>query len=80
MISTKTFLMIGALCILIGAGCASSQPSFPEDATPGVNEENCLQSGGTVDGDACACPDGYFADPAGFCIDPQGKPGGAMRQ
>lgn len=67
-----------ALLALIGAGCRPVTPAPPEDPTPGVNEENCLRSGGIVDGNACVCPDGMFDDPAGFCIDAQGRPGGAM--
>ncbi len=77
----KKYFLLASLCLLLGAGCApTAEQSIPEDATPGVNEDNCTRSGGLIDGDACACPDGYFDDPAGFCIDAQGKPGGSMRQ
>lgn len=76
----KTFFLSGILILLLGAGCvSSSQPEIAEDPTPGVNEENCVKSGGTVEGDACACPENYAQDPAGFCLDAQGKPGGDMR-
>lgn len=76
----KKIFLPGILALLLGAGCLSSgQPEFAEDATPGVNEENCVKSGGAVEGDACMCPEAYAQDPAGFCLDAQGKPGGAMR-
>ncbi len=74
----KKILLIGSLFLLLGAGCAPSQPSVSADATPGVNENNCVKSGGAVDGDSCACPEGFAPDPAGFCLDAQGKPGGEM--
>ncbi|WKZ28567.1 MAG: hypothetical protein QY323_03430 [Patescibacteria group bacterium] len=75
----KKLFLIMAVGLLLGAGCASSEPVIPEDATPGVNEENCVKSGGAVGDNACDCPEGFFEDPAGFCIDLQGKPGGSMR-
>ncbi len=76
----KLFFLIGTVFLLAGAGCAPSpQAEFVEDATPGVNEENCEKSGGTTDGDVCACPERYAPDPAGFCVDAQGKPGGELR-
>ncbi len=74
----KKILLVASAIFLLGAGCASSQPPIPQDATPGVNEDNCVQSGGAVDGDTCACPENFFVDPAGFCLDAQGRPGGAM--
>lgn len=71
--------LILAVAAALGSGCAppSAGPP-PADATPGVNEANCLRSGGTVQGDACVCPEGFAADPAGFCLDASGKPGGGM--
>ena len=73
-----------AALVLVGAGCVASAPAAPSatgsatDATPYVNEANCRNSGGTVDGDSCDCPDGYAPDPAGFCLDAQRRPGGSM--
>lgn len=77
----KIPLAIVSLLFLLGAGCTAlipSAPSVPVDATPGVNEENCAKSGGTVDGNECVCPEAYEMDPAGFCLDAQGRPGGEM--
>lgn len=76
----KKLFLIMAFGLLLGAGCAPAEPAIPEDATPGVNEENCVKSGGAIGDNACACPEGFFEDPAGFCIDRQGKPGGMMRK
>lgn len=76
----KKLFLFGIIFVLMGAGCATApQPEFVEDATLGVNEENCVKSGGAVEGDFCACPENYVQDPAGFCLDMQGKPGGEMR-
>ncbi|MFA5854127.1 MAG: hypothetical protein WC866_03490 [Patescibacteria group bacterium] len=77
----KNIFLFGIIFLLMGAGCATTpaQPEFVEDATPGVNEENCVKSGGVVEDNACACPENYVQDPAGFCLDVQGKPGGEMR-
>ncbi len=73
----KRFLFSFVACALLaGAGCLiSSEPQVVEDPTPGVNEANCMKSGGVVDGNACACPEGFFEDPAGFCLDAQGHLG-----
>ncbi len=79
------YLFAFALVALLGAGCAPSVSREPAtgtviqyDATPGVNEANCTKSGGRAKGDACVCPPGYDPDPAGFCLDAHGRPGGAM--
>ena len=74
----RKFFLIGSIFLLLGVGCTQSQPSVPVDATPGVNESNCVKTGGKVDGDSCACSEGFAPDPAGFCLDAQGKPGGEM--
>lgn len=79
----KKLSLLAASFALLGVGCLSTtpeEPMPPQDATPGVNEENCAASGGTVDGNACACPEGFAEDPAGFCLDAGGRPGGEMRQ
>ena len=82
---TMRTLILSAALALLGAGCLpvrqappSAPAAAPAEATPYVNEANCRNSGGTVDGDACDCPGLYAPDPAGFCLDPQGRPGGSM--
>lgn len=74
----RTILLFASL-LVIGAGCAPQDAAAPiPDATPDVNEANCLRSGGAVEAGACFCPDGFAIDPAGFCLDAAGKPGGEM--
>lgn len=70
------FTITLAALILLGAGCAGSAPEVFVDDTPGSNPENCVASGGSVVEGICECPDGYFPDPADFCLDSAGVPGG----
>lgn len=74
-------LFLLALLITLGAGCVSPQaqtPNVAQDFTLGVNEDNCTKSGGTVADGACECPENDAPDPAGFCLDERGRPGGEM--
>lgn len=66
-----------SLLILLGPGCASVAPA---DDTPNANPPNCEMSGGTIVEGFCECPEGYAPDPADFCLDASGKPGGAMAE
>ena len=74
----RTILLFGLL-LALGAGCAPRVPPPPVDDTPESNAENCVASGGAILDGVCACPDGYAADPADFCLDAFGKPGGSMK-
>lgn len=72
-------IFLFALLVTLGAGCLSKAPeAAPQDSTPGVNEVNCVKSGGAVVGDSCECAENYAPDPAGFCTDAEGRPGGEM--
>ena len=75
-------LILLALLVTLGAGCAPPQapsPSVPlEGVAPHANEGNCTKSGGKIENGDCVCPAGYDTDPAGFCLDAQGRPGGEM--
>lgn len=70
-----------ATLLLIGAGCApETDVAPPVDETPYVNEDNCTGSGGAVVEGYCECPEAFAPDPAGFCLDAQGRPGGPMAE
>ena len=72
-------LFLFATILMIGAGCAQRVPEAPPDLTPDSNQPNCERSGGALDAEGfCACPEGYAPDPADFCLDAQGRPGGEM--
>ena len=64
-----------ALLVLLGAGCGRAAPV---DDTPNSNPSNCEMSGGAIVEGFCECPEGYAPDPADFCLDASGKPGGSM--
>ena len=72
-------IFLFSLLLLLGAGCAQRVPAPPPDETPNSNPGNCEASGGAVIDGFCACPDGYMPDPADFCLDAAGKPGGSMK-
>jgi hypothetical protein len=73
-------LLLFATLLMLGAGCAQRVPAPPPDDTPNANPSNCEKSGGTVDDEGyCVCPEGYMPDPADFCLDPKGVPGGEMK-
>lgn len=73
-------IILFAALLALGAGCAPRVPEPPPDDTPNYNQENCEKSGGSLGEDGyCACPDGYMPDPADFCLDAAGKPGGSMK-
>lgn len=72
-------IILSALLISLGAGCAPRVPEAPVDDTPESNAENCVASGGAILAGVCTCPEGFMADPADFCLDASGKPGGTMR-
>lgn len=74
----RAILLLGILLVL-GAGCAPRVPAPPVDDTPESNPENCVASGGALADGVCVCPEGYAADPADFCLDAQGVPGGTMK-
>jgi len=67
-----------ATILLLGAGCASSVSEPPVDDTPNSNPPNCEASGGKVVDGYCECPEGLAPDPADFCLDSEGVPGGSM--
>jgi hypothetical protein len=72
-------LFLLSILLTLGAGCAPRVPEPVADDTPNSNASNCERSGGTLDAEGfCACPEGYAPDPADFCTDPQGRPGGEM--
>lgn len=73
----RTLLLI-AMFLALGAGCAPRVPAPAPDDTPNSNPENCTASGGTIVEGWCECPEGYAPDPAGFCLDATGIPGGSM--
>lgn len=85
----KKLFLASVVLVLLGAGCAA--PSAPPSANPQPHfqgpdvplteavRENCLNTGGTPKEDFCDCPDGDHDDPAGFCLDAQGKPGGSTK-
>lgn len=75
----KRAALAAALLLLLGAGCAPRVPVPPVDDTPESNPENCAASGGSILDGVCVCPEGYMADPADFCLDAEGKPGGSMK-
>jgi hypothetical protein len=54
-------------------------PEPSADDTPNYNQANCERSGGAVLDGGCVCPDGYMPDPADFCLDAAGVPGGDMK-
>lgn len=66
-----------SLLVLLGAGCGQAAPV---DDTPNANPSNCERSGGAIVEGFCECPEGYAPDPADFCLDAAGKPGGAMAE
>ena len=72
-------IILFAVFLLLGAGCAPRVPAPPVDDTPDYNLENCEKSGGAVVDGLCACPEGYMPDPADFCLDAAGVPGGEMK-
>ena len=72
-------LFLFAVLIMLGAGCAPRTPEPVVDDTPESNVENCVGSGGSILAGVCACPDGTMADPADFCLDANGVPGGKMK-
>ncbi|HJV32842.1 MAG TPA: hypothetical protein VJ694_02330 [Patescibacteria group bacterium] len=72
-------VVASALLLLLGAGCAPRVAAPPVDDTPESNPENCAASGGSILDGVCVCPEGYMADPADFCLDAQGVPGGTMK-
>lgn len=73
----KTILI--AILLLMGAGCAPSAPTPLSDIAPHAHPENCRKSGGAIVEGFCECPDGYAPDPANFCLDARGAPGGEMK-
>lgn len=79
---TMRTLFLSALLLTLGAGCVPAPPpaqTVPlEGVAPHANEANCVKSGGAVAGGECECPENYAPDPAGFCLDAQGRPGGEM--
>lgn len=70
-------LLALSLLVLLGAGCTAA---VPVDDTPNSNPSNCERSGGAVDEGFCECPEGFTPDPADFCLDASGKPGGSMAE
>jgi hypothetical protein len=73
-------LLLFATLLMLGAGCAPRVPEPVADDTPNANLTNCEKSGGALGEDGyCQCPEGYMPDPADFCLDAQGVPGGEMR-
>jgi len=75
----RTLFLLATL-LMLGAGCAQRVPETPADDTPNANLSNCEKSGGALDADGyCACPEGYAPDPADFCLDAKGVPGGEMK-
>ena len=73
----KTLILFATL-LMLGAGCAERVPPPPPDETPDSNPENCEMSGGKIVEGFCSCPEGYAPDPADFCLDAEGVPGGEM--
>ncbi len=78
----RTILLFTAV-LMLGAGCLpagrQAPSAFPIDDTPESNPQNCEISGGTILDGVCTCPEGYSADPADFCLDAEGVPGGEMK-
>ncbi|HTK59933.1 MAG TPA: hypothetical protein VL283_01880 [Candidatus Baltobacteraceae bacterium] len=73
-------LFLFATVLMLGAGCAQPAPEPVADDSPKSNPSNCERSGGKVDAEGyCVCPDGYMPDPADFCLDAKGVPGGEMK-
>ncbi|MEK7545950.1 MAG: hypothetical protein AAB554_02630 [Patescibacteria group bacterium] len=72
-------MLLFAMLLTLGAGCSQQAPSVPIDDTPESNAENCAASGGALLEGVCVCPEGYAADPADFCLDASGVPGGTMK-
>lgn len=76
-------LFLSVLLVTLGAGCAPAKPPAQEPVplegvAPHANEANCTKSGGSIVDSYCECPDAYAPDPAGFCLDAKGQPGGEM--
>ena len=69
-----------ALVAAIGLAVLPTGPTAPVDDTPNANPSNCERSGGALVDGFCECPDGFAPDPADFCLDASGKPGGAMAE
>ena len=75
----RTLLLFSVL-LLLGTGCAPRVPEPADDDTPNSNRSNCEESGGALGQDGyCECPEGYMPDPADFCLDAHGVPGGEMK-
>lgn len=73
----RTLILLATL-VMLGAGCAPRTPEPVIDDTPNANPENCTMSGGRVVDGFCECTAGYLPDPADFCLDENGLPGGDM--
>jgi len=72
-------ILLFATILMLGAGCAQRVPETVVDDTPDSNPGNCEISGGKIVGGFCECPEGYTPDPADFCLDAEGVPGGEMK-
>lgn len=68
-------IILSALLLTLGAGCAPRTPEPPVDDTPNYNQANCESSGGSIVDGYCACPDGMSPDPADFCVKAPGARG-----